>query len=125
MKIIEWILSLFKWPEIEPAEPKRSLAWGNKVSAEFREVVFTICAALGIDPDYIMACIAWESNETFSPSVKNMAGSGATGLIQFMPKTAIGLGTTVEALARMTAVEQLDYVRMYFKPYQGRLVTLS
>lgn len=125
MKIIEWILSLFKWPEIEPETPKRKLAWGNKVSAEFREAVFRICAALGIEPDYLMACIAWESNETFSPSVKNMAGSGATGLIQFMPPTAKGLGTTVQALAKMTAVEQLDYVRMYFKPYQGRLVTLS
>ncbi|HWK70053.1 MAG TPA: transglycosylase SLT domain-containing protein [Burkholderiaceae bacterium] len=108
-----------------PAKPRRTLAWGNKVSAEFREVVFTICAALGIEPDYLMACIAWESAETFRPDIKNMAGSGATGLIQFMPKTAVGLGTTVEALARMTAVEQLDYVRMYFKPYQGRLKTLS
>lgn len=72
-----------------------------------------------------MACIAFESGETFRPDIKNMAGSGATGLIQFMPATARGLGTTVEALAKMTAVEQLDYVRLYFKPYQGRVKTLS
>ena len=105
--------------------PKRSLAWGNRVSAAFRDKVFLICTILGIDPDYLMACIAWESNETFSPKVKNMAGSGATGLIQFMPKTAIGLGTTVDKLAAMSPEEQLDWVLAYFKPYRSKLHTLS
>jgi hypothetical protein len=52
--------------------------------------------------------------------MKNMAGSGATGLIQFMPKTAKGLGTTTDALARMSAVAQLEYVELYFKPYRVR-----
>jgi soluble lytic murein transglycosylase-like protein len=37
-----------------------------------------------------MACMAWESGRSFRPDVKNMAGSGATGLIQFMPTTAAG-----------------------------------
>lgn len=41
--------------------------------------------------------------------------SGATGLIQFMPDTARSLGTSVEALRGMSAVEQLDYVYKYFK----------
>lgn len=72
-----------------------------------------------------MACMAFESAETFSPSVKNGAGSGATGLIQFMPATARGLGTTVETLALMTAEQQLEYVREYFLPYRGRLNSLS
>lgn len=39
--------------------------------------------------------------------------TNATGLIQFMPKTAQGLGTTVEELKKMTPVEQLDYVEKY------------
>lgn len=131
MKLIQWLLSLFQRPNIEPAAPaqpapkKRTLAWGNKVGAEFREAIFQICAALGIDSDYLMACIAWESAETFRPDIKNMAGSGATGLIQFMPPTAIGLKTTVEKLAAMTAVEQLAYVKKYFEPYKGRLKTLA
>lgn len=72
-----------------------------------------------------MACMAFESAETFSPAVKNGAGSGATGLIQFMPATARGLGTTVETLALMTAEQQLEYVREYFLPYRGRLNSLS
>lgn len=32
-----------------------------------------------------------------------------------MPKTAAALGTTTDELAKMTAVEQLDYVYKYFK----------
>lgn len=131
-RLIEWLLSWFRWPEIEPAppviepeKPRRTLAWGNKVSAEFREIVFVIAEVLSTAPDNIMACMAWESDETFSPSIKNKAGSGATGLIQFMPKTAIGLGTTVEKLAVMTAEDQLEWVLAYFKPYRSRLHTLS
>lgn len=103
----------------------KSLAWGKRVSADFRARVFGICLTLGIDPNHLMACMAWESGETFSPAVKNMAGSGATGLIQFMPSTAKGLGVTTDALARMTAEQQLDYVEAYFRPYRGRLLTLG
>jgi len=75
--------------------------------------------------DYLMAVIAFESAETFSPSIKNAAGSGATGLIQFMPNTARGLGTTTEALARMTAEDQINYVYRYLLPYKGRMRTLA
>jgi hypothetical protein len=72
-----------------------------------------------------MACMAFETGETFSPSIRNGAGSGATGLIQFMPSTARGLGTSTDALAGMTAVQQLDYVKKYFQSYKGRLKTLE
>jgi len=71
-----------------------------------------------------MACMAWETGESFSPSVKN-PGSTATGLIQFMASTARGLGTTVEKLAKMTVIEQLDYVGLYFKPYRNRMRNLG
>jgi hypothetical protein len=101
-----------------------SLAWGQRVSYDFRRKVFDICEALGMQPDHLMACMAFESGETFSAGVRNGAGSGATGLIQFMPATARALGTTVELLARMTPEAQLDYVHAYFKPYRGRLKTL-
>lgn len=126
--IFQWLLSLLTPKSDEEADEsgvKRSLAWGNKVSAEFREKVFEVASALQVEPDELMAVMAFETAETFRPDIKNMAGSGATGLIQFMPATARGLGTTVEALARMSAVEQLEWVRTYFKPYAGRLVSLS
>ena len=41
--------------------------------------------------------------------------SNATGLIQFMPKTAQGMGTSVERLKKMTPLEQLDYVEKFLK----------
>lgn len=115
---------------ISPQAPQRqmSIAWSAKVSQTFVDRVIWIRDALGMPEsgaDWLMACIAWETGERFSPSVRNGAGSGATGLIQFMPKTAVGLGTTTEQLARMTAEDQLNYVYRYFLPYKGRLNSLS
>ena len=57
--------------------------------------------------------MAFETGRTLSPSIRNSIG--ATGLIQFIPSTARGLGTTTDALAQMTRVEQMDYVLKYFK----------
>lgn len=101
------------------------MAWGAKVSPVFRERVRWIGETLGLNPDDLMACMAWESGETFSPSIKNAAGSGATGLIQFMPSTAVALGTSTAKLAQMTAEDQLNFVYKYFKPYHGRLRNLG
>jgi peptidoglycan hydrolase-like protein with peptidoglycan-binding domain len=61
-----------------------------------------------------MAIMHFETGHTFSASVKN-SGSGATGLIQIMPSTAPGLGTTTDDLADMCRIQQLDYVLKYFK----------
>ncbi len=107
------------------ANNSRLIAWGSKVSSTFKERVLWIADELGCSPDHLMACMAWESGESFSPSKKNMAGSGATGLIQFMPSTARGLGTTTQKLAAMTAEDQLRFVWEYFKPYKGRLTNLG
>lgn len=103
----------------------KKIAWGAKVSTAFKEKVLEISLFLDVSPDYLMACIAFETGETFSASIKNAAGSGAVGLIQFMPSTAKGLGTSVDALGRMSAVAQLDYVKRYFTHYKGRLKTLE
>ena len=105
--------------------PLPILAWGAKVGEAFRRRVVEIAADLGCDPNHLMAAMAFETGESFSPSVRNAAGSGATGLIQFMPSTATLLGTTTAALARMTPERQLDYVAKYFLPYRGRLRTIE
>ena len=64
------------------------LAWGKKVDSTFRDKVFAICDGFkwnrATHASWLMSCMAFESGETFSPSVRNAAGSGATGLIQFM-----------------------------------------
>jgi peptidoglycan hydrolase-like protein with peptidoglycan-binding domain len=124
------MFSLFPMPssnELKKQIPitRKKIAWGAKVSGAFKEKVIQICESLDLAPDYLMSCMAFETGETFSPSIKNAAGSGATGLIQFMPTTAKGLGTSTEKLAKMTAVEQLDYVKKYFTPYRNKLKKLE
>jgi hypothetical protein len=100
------------------------IAWGKKVGADFKTKLIAICTGLACDPSYLMAAMAFETGATFSPTDQNPR-SGATGLIQFLPSTAAGLGTSIEALAQMTAVEQLDYVKKYLNPFNGRMRSLS
>ncbi len=105
------------------------LVWGAKVSEAFRSKVKTICKSLGINPDYLMSIMAFESGETFSPSKWN--GKVAVGLIQFTSKGAKRVGKTKDELAAMTAEEQLDYVEKFFDypPYKKdgktKLLTLE
>ena len=68
-----------------------------------------------------MAVMAFESERTFSPSITNRAGSGAVGLLQFMPQTCASLGVTTDEMAAMTAEAQLGYVKAYLEPWAGRL----
>ncbi|WNM19281.1 transglycosylase SLT domain-containing protein [Flavobacterium capsici] len=100
-----------------------SLIYENKVPSSYRipfiAKVKEIATKLGINPNWLMAIMHWESAGTFSPSITNSIG--ATGLIQFMPSTAIGLGTTTTALRNMTAVQQLDYVLKYYLPYKSKI----
>ena len=100
--------------------------WDNSgkadVTEEFLDKVVEISDKLDIDPDDLMTVMAFESrldHKTVNPL------SGATGLIQWMPETAAELGTSTEELKNMTAVEQLDYVYKYLKPYKGKLRTIS
>ena len=91
-------------------------AFGNKI--------IKISNNLKISPNWLMITINNETAGTFSPSIKNPT-STATGLIQFMEATAKSLGTTTAALAKMSNVEQLDYVENYFKPYIGQMKSVS
>ena len=100
------------------------LAWGKKVSPAFKRRVIEISAELGMDPNNLMAAMAFESARTFRADIENPF-SGAAGLIQFMPATAKGLGTSTAALKKMTPVAQLEFVRRYFLPQKGRLNDLN
>ena len=85
---------------------------------EFREKLAQIAGRMGVSPADLIRIMYKESG--MNPRAVNRT-SRATGLIQFMDFTAISLGTTIGALYRMSAVEQLDYVEKYFKPHAGRL----
>jgi hypothetical protein len=101
------------------------IAWGKKVSRQFVDRVIDMARHLETDPCYLMACMAFETGGTFRPDIYNKAGSGAVGLIQFMPQTATMLGVTSPALASLSAEEQLGFVLRYFLPFKGRLRSLS
>lgn len=104
------------------------LAWSAKVTPEFCRKVEHMAQALGMPADganNFMACMAFETGETFSPSIKNGAGAPYYGLIQFGDAAATDLKTTTDALIKMTAFDQLDYVYEFFRPYTGKLKTLS
>ncbi|MEY2831420.1 MAG: hypothetical protein RLZZ574_678, partial [Cyanobacteriota bacterium] len=81
-----------------------------------------IAGRLGIDPHALMTIMLFESIGTLDPKIQgaNVPGQGrGRGLIQFMPATARGLGTSDAALASMTQLEQLDWVEKYFAQFKG------
>jgi len=114
-------------PPPNPTPGKGGIEYGSykpNVSKEFLNKVSEISQRLGVPAEYLMAVMGFETGGTYSPSAKNSV-SGATGLIQFIPSTAAGLGTSTAALAQMSAIQQLDYVEKYLSSYKGRLKSLS
>jgi hypothetical protein len=97
----------------------------EKTTISFRNKVIQISKELGVNPNYLMAAMSFETGGTFSPAIRSLSGSGATGLIQFMGPTARSLGTTTTALAKMSPEAQLEYVKKYFWRYRNRLKTLE
>lgn len=99
---------------------------GNRhVTQEFIGEVENMAQRLGTRPEYLMSVMSFETGGTFNPAIRN--GIGATGLIQFLPSTARGLGTSTDALSGMSSVEQLRYVEKYFDQpnFRGRLGSLE
>lgn len=86
----------------------------------FTAYVKTISAQLGIDSNWLMAAMYFESG--LNPQAKNPTGT-ATGLIQFTAATADSLGTTVDELYSLSNVQQLSYVYKYLKPYKSALTS--
>lgn len=88
---------------------------------EFHSEVERVAEKLGVNKTLLLAVMDFETGGTFDPAEPNQAGSGGTGLIQFMPSTARALGTTTEELALMTRAEQMVYVEKYFDQFAGRI----
>ncbi|MEL6131800.1 MAG: transglycosylase SLT domain-containing protein [Bacteroidota bacterium] len=84
----------------------------------FREKVRETARKLGIPSAWLMAVIDQESQ--FQSSVANFKGSGAVGLIQFMPGTAAELGTSSQHLQMMDAPSQMEYVYKYLAQVRNR-----
>ena len=69
----------------------------------------------GFPPEWLANLVNFESGGTFNPAIKN--GIGATGLIQFLPATASGLGVTTGKLGAMNFATQLSYVDLYLSRF--------
>lgn len=85
---------------------------------EFLNEVARVAENVGVLPDQLLAVIDFETISSFSPSEKSGTSSG-TGLIQFLEKTAKGLGTTTSELSQMSRAEQMKYVEKYLNRYEG------
>lgn len=84
----------------------------HKFNKEERKKLRNIANELGIKTRWLYKIMWIESR--LNPTVVNKE-SGATGLIQWIPSSAIACGTTTEKLKNMSVLDQLDYVHTYFK----------
>lgn len=89
----------------------------------YADEIVRVSGVIGIKPSWLANVINFESRGG-DPQAVNTFGTKptyATGLIQFMPSTARGLGTTREELYGMSGREQMKWVEKYFMPWRGRL----
>ena len=84
----------------------------------FADKVQNIAEMLEVPAEWLMAVMYAESK--FDPGVANFKGSGAVGLIQFMPTTALDLNVSTERLKRMNPLQQLEYVYLYLQQVRER-----
>lgn len=112
--------------ELKPAELAPNvvtggpLAWGKKMGPELSARCHVFAQDFKCDPNWLPACMAFETMETFRPNIRPLRKDGsrissAVGLIQFLERTAKELGTTTAKLAGMSAVKQFDFVWLYFR----------
>ncbi|MEZ0610444.1 transglycosylase SLT domain-containing protein [Fibrella sp. WM1] len=97
------------------------LPYDHLIGPQLLAAIIDLAQWLGIRPEWLLIVMHKESS--LNPKAINKH-SGASGLIQFMPGTAKGLGTTVEAIRVMTGLQQMDWVRKYYAPYRGRMHNL-
>ena len=73
-------------------------------------------------PTWLATIVDFESGRTWSPKVRNGL-SGATGLIQFLPKAwgvqVAAKWPSTDQLAAMSFAQQLEYVKRYFAEIAG------
>jgi len=96
--------SLPNWDYLKWNELLNDIDFSNKLNE--------VCKNIWASKEDMIKMMMAES--TLDPRIVNPT-SQATWLIQFMPKTAIWLWTSVWKIRAMSWVEQLDYVEKYFK----------
>lgn len=100
---------------------KYDIAWSGRTDKEFVDKTKEIVAKLSGNPSFLMSCMAFETGRTFSPTIQNGAGAPYYGIIQGGAAFCKDVGITLDQWRAMTAVQQLDYVYLWYKPYAGKL----
>ena len=97
-----------------------SSTFTKKLSQVQFDKVISVCNKLGINPNWLLAVMYFETGKTFSPAKTNVIGS--VGLIQFTRdkvginyKTINGKRYNLTDLAKMSFIEQMDVVYEYYK----------
>lgn len=107
------------------AEPARG---GHAFTADLPDEFFSrlvrVCDDVACAPGDLLAVMMNESG--IRPDAHNPNGD-ASGLIQFMPFVLRNLGWTQgdAAFRKLSAAEQLVFVRRYFAPHKGRLANAT
>jgi hypothetical protein len=81
---------------------------------DFNKKLEKVAKQLGVETESLRRIIKFETAGTFSPTSHD-PWNVSIGLIGFTENTARALGTSKAALAKMTAVQQLDYVYKFYK----------
>jgi hypothetical protein len=139
-KVVSKLYSTYTLTEIEqqraplPTKREKKLTKGGRLARKLQEIKRTLptpykkgqellndprfiarvqelSRKVGVYPDAFIK--VFEIECSMDPRAINTA-SGAVGLIQFMPDTAIELKTTSEDILRMDGIQQLDLVEKYF-----------
>lgn len=106
-----------------------NLRFTSDITDDFFPRLKAIAEELEADPLHMLAVMYSESGvraTAHNDNPKNLPPEqryNASGLIQFMPPTLVGLGyfSGHAAFRQLTATAQLNYVRKYYLPYKGKL----
>ena len=92
----------------------------DKFFVELRRIAEKLGAS-ALDMAAVMMSESGVSAKAHNPN------GGASGLIQFMPKTLLGLGWTKgpEAFRKLNAIDQLPFVEAYYLSYVGYLDSVA
>lgn len=89
--------------------------------------VTEIANRLGIQANWLMIVFFIETGAAVYGKINHRIKNalGATGLLQFMPRTLMSMGLTSETICNMSNVQQLEVVYRYLAPYSSRIKSLS
>jgi Transglycosylase SLT domain len=119
----DFVLRLFNRSDARHRSARRNLEAILRTQPEFWREIHAVAWRLGTDPAWLLNVMACESS--FDPDARNpLPGQTSSGLLQIIERTARRLGTTTEAIRRMSPMDQLRLAEKYLEPFKGRLNTL-